>query len=459
MKKQVLSFCRKLTKASAGLGLLFFIVALVSCAPGESPFVAIGDSNTEGVQSADANLRTQPNAYPSLIAKQVGFKLPLPLILSTPLGVVGDARFRVRPFPDQPAASLAVAGADTWDVINDKASMGGTREIDLMLPPRFGQSQLEIAATSPAPFVVAWVGNNDVLGAVLAFDQLNETQIGLSMTSVRSFRTNFQIIANRLKAANKRVIYGNIPDVTKIGYLVDGDDLKRILGINPGLPDGHFTTIVTMFLLKLGLVCPDILQDPNFTLEPEEIDLINQRIEKFNKKIDKIANESSAMVVDIKDLFDKLVTNPPVIGNTRLGAEYLRGLFSLDGVHPSNIGQALVANAFIATHNSRYGEKLPVNPLSEAQLAQIAREDPFVDIDGDGVVRGRPGAGLLETLAPFLGISGDNEDFAVAAPEARRDGKRFIEEYLNTRGYEPDTVQRWRQEDTIAMFKDIFGLK
>jgi hypothetical protein len=459
MKKQVLSFCRKSTKSLAGFGLLFFIVALVSCAPGESPFVAIGDSNTEGVQSADANLRTQPNGFPSLIAKQVGFQLPLPLILSTPLGVVGDTRFRTRLFPGQPAANLAVAGADTSDVIYDMAYKGGTREIDLVLPPRFGQSQLEIAATSPSPFVIAWVGNNDVLGAVLAFDQLNETQIGLSMTSVQSFRTNFQVIAGRLKAAKKRVIYGNIPDVTKIGYLVDGDDLKRILGINPGLPDGHFTTIVTMFLLKLGLVGPDILQDPNFTLEPEEIDLINQRIEKFNKKIDKIAKKSSAMVVDIKDLFDELVTNPPVIGNTTLGAEYLRGLFSLDGVHPSNIGQALIANAFIATHNGHYGEKLPVKPLSAAQLEQIAREDPFVDIDGDGVVRGRPGAGLLETLAPFLGISGDDEG-NMAAPRAERpDGKRFIEEYLNARGYDPDTVQRWRQEDTIAMFKDVFGLK
>jgi hypothetical protein len=275
---------------------------------------------------------------------------------------------------------------------------------------------------------------------------------------VRSFGKNFQIIVNSLKAANKRVIYGNIPDVTKIGYLVDGDDLDRILGINPGLPAGHFTTIVTLFLLKLGLVGPDILQDPNFTLEPEEIDLINQRIEKFNKKIDKIANESSAMVVDIKDLFDKLVTNPPVIGSTRLGAEYLRGLFSLDGVHPSNIGQALVANAFIATHNSRYGEKLPVKPLSEAQLLQIARDDPFVDLDGDGVVRERPGAGLLETLAPFLGVSGDEEGVTADVRAVRSDGNRIIEEYLRIMGYDPGAVNRWRREDSIAMFKDIFGL-
>ena len=68
----------------------------------------------------------------------------------------------------------------------------------------------------------------------------------------------------------------------------------------------------------------------------------------------------------------------PGIGNITIGADYLGGLFSLDGVHPSNIGQALVARAFIETHNSRYREKLPVNQLSEAQLLNIVRDDPFL---------------------------------------------------------------------------------
>jgi hypothetical protein len=34
-----------------------------------------------------------------------------------------------------------------------------------------------------------------------------------------------------------------------------------------------------------------------------------------------------------------------------------------------------------------------------------------VDKDGDGRVTGRPGAGLLETLSPLLGFSGDLNDF------------------------------------------------
>jgi hypothetical protein len=458
MQKQLLSFSLKSTKASAAVVLAFLIIALASCAPGESPFVAIGDSNTEGVQSADANLRTQPNCYPNLIAKQVGFQLPLPLILSTPLGVVGDTRFRKRLFPNLPTANQGVAGADTWDIIYETASKDAIREIDLVLPPHFEHSQLDIAATSPAPFVIAWVGNNDVLGAVLAFDQLNKEQIGQAMTSVEDFETNFGIIVDRLSTAKKRVIYGNIPDVTKIGYLVDGDDLKRILGFNPGLPDGHFTTIVTMFLLKLNLVGPEILTDENFVLNAEEVAIINERIEAFNTIVGATVPASSALVVDINALFEDFIDNPPTFIGITLGPEFLLGLFSLDGVHPSNIGQALIANAFIAAHNNRFQKKLPVNPLSEAQLAQTTWEDPFVDIDGDGVVRGRPGAGLLETLAPFLGISGDNEDFSAAATAARRDGKRFIEEYLNARGYDPDAVQRWRREDTIAMFKDIFGL-
>jgi hypothetical protein len=436
---------------------------IVSCTPGESPFVAIGDSVTEGVQSADANLQTQPNCFPYLIARQIGFILPLPWILSNPLGVVGDAQFRSRLFPDQPTANFAVSGADISDVLLDTASDNGDREIDLVLPPYLGMSQIEIVEISTAPFVIAWVGNNDVLGAVTAFDELNETHIRDAMTSAINFEDDFQELAGRLSAAGKMAIYGNIPDVTKIGFLVDGEDLRRILGDDFGLKEGNFTTIVVIFLLRLGLVGAEILLDPNFILDETEIGIIQERTEIFNDIIDETVSDTSivvdgsAVVIDIYKLFDDYAAEPPIFAGITLKPNYLEGLFSLDGVHPSNIGQALIANAFIEANNDNFMFK--VDPLIEEELNQITLEDPFVDVDGDGVVRGRPGAGLLETLAPFLGVSGDNEKFIFAMSEVPQDGQRVVKEYLKLKGYDSGLVDRWGKSDSIDMFRDIFGLK
>jgi len=36
--------------------------------------------------------------------------------------------------------------------------------------------------------------------------------------------------------------------------------------------------------------------------------------------------------------------------------------------------------------------------------------------------------------------------------------RNYIEEYLRIMGYDPGAVNRWRREDSIAMFKDVFGL-
>jgi len=441
-------------------GLCFNIV---SCTPGESPFVAIGDSVTEGVQSADTNLQTQPNCFPYLIAKQIGYKLPLPWILSSPLGVVGDAQFRARLFPDRPAANFAVSGADISDILLDTASENGDKEIDLVLPPYLGMSQIEIAEINTAPFVIAWAGNNDVLGAVTAFDELNGMHILDAMTSVINFEEDFQKLASRLSAAGKMVVYGNLPDVTKIGFLVDRDDLERILGDDFDLEEGNFTTIVVMFLLKLGLVGAEIFKDPNLILDEIEIGIIQKRIQDLNDIIDEtvsdnsIVADGSAVVVDINMLFDDYAADPPIFAGITIKRNYLEGLFSLDGVHPSNIGHALIASAFIEAYNDNF--MFNVDPIIEEELNQITLDDPFVDVDGDGVVRGRPGAGLLETLAPFLGVSGDNEEFAVAMSAVPQDGQRVVKEYLKLKGYDPSLVDGWKKSDTINMFRDIFGLK
>src|SRR5438093_2582183 len=53
-------------------------------------FVGMGDSIGEGVQSADANLFTQPFSFPNLIASRMSAPFPIPLIRTNPVASVSS---------------------------------------------------------------------------------------------------------------------------------------------------------------------------------------------------------------------------------------------------------------------------------------------------------------------------------------------------------------------------------
>jgi hypothetical protein len=59
--------------------------------------------------------------------------------------------------------------------------------------------------------------------------------------------------------------------------------------------------------------------------------------------------------------------------------------------------------------NTQYGANF--SPVDPDTVTYFFLTDPFIDKDRDGRVTGRFGAGLLETIAIMLGISGDPDDF------------------------------------------------
>lgn len=457
-----------LSRTSVGRRLaeiLVFCVCLgvfcFSSAEAQVPIMlGMGDSIGEGVQSADANLRTQRFSYLKLLAGQVGTRFPLPLIVSSPLGVIGDTTFRSRLRPYVAASNLSVAGADVHSLLYDRADALSEDEIDsetdLVLFPRVG-SQMEIAESiGGAPFIVCWIGNNDVLSAALSFYQLDASQ----MTPVEEFEPDFKEIALTFWALRSNVVFANIPDVTKIGFLVDRQDLMKFLGSDFDLPEGHFTTIVVMLLIRLGLDDGSLLKDPDFVLDSDEVALIQERTEIFNEIIKDAAESIGMPVVDINALFDEIDKNPPTFFGIPVTPRFLGGIFSLDGVHPSNIGHALAANAFIETINSHFHVEIPL--VSDRDLHGIFLMDPFQDKDGDGRVRGRFGAGLLETLGPVLGISGDKNDFVPDGFPPQIDpalGRQFIQRFLALQGGDSQMASEWNKWDAIEAFRHIFGVE
>ena len=102
-----------------------------------------------------------------------------------------------------------------------------------------------------------------------------------------------------------------------------------------------------------------------------------------------------------------------------------------------------------AAANQAYGLSIP--EISSAGLVQIFNADPFIDFAGNGVVAGRPFTGLLDTLGPFLGISG-----SVSGPAAKPTAAEFMRQYHLAKGENPD--QAFTPQDVIDAVKEMLGL-
>jgi len=289
--------------------------------------IALGDSIGEGVQSADASIASQIFSYPSLIAYFVGFPFRLPLIKTSPLGVVGSTSNRARLDTSHDPLNLAISGADVHSLLYERANAVSPdlidSETDLVLFPRLG-SQMEIVehVSQFVPlFITCWIGNNDVLSAVISFDRLNASQL----TPVENFRSDFSEITDRLNALGRPVVFANIPDVTNIGFLIDRNDLIKFQGSDYGLREGEYTSIVVMFLIRLGLDGKSLVQNPDFVLDSSEVALIQERITTFNRIIQEETAKYNFPVVDINAMLDAFITDPPSFFGIPLTTRYLGG--------------------------------------------------------------------------------------------------------------------------------------
>jgi hypothetical protein len=85
------------------------------------------------------------------------------------------------------------------------------------------------------------------------------------------------------------------------------------------------------------------------------------------------ARPGSAVLVDVHTLIDQIYTNGYAVPGRDLNSGLLGGLFSLDGIHPTNTGYAILANLFIKTMNSNLNTNIP-----SVDVNRVAQKDPLV---------------------------------------------------------------------------------
>ncbi len=95
----------------------------------------------------------------------------------------------------------------------------------------------------------------------------------------------------------------------------------------------------------------------NWVLSKNEIDEIKTATDAYNVTIETAANTYGLAFVDAKALMTEISSSTGLTANNyTLTSTYVTGgTFSLDGVHPSPRGYALIANAFLRAINEKYG--------------------------------------------------------------------------------------------------------
>jgi len=99
---------------------------------------------------------------------------------------------------------------------------------------------------------------------------------------------------------------------------------------------------------------------------------LNERTRAYNAIIKAETDRVDGLLVDTNQFVSRINALGYVVGKERLTTRFRGGLFSLDGVHPSHTGYAIVANYFIEKMNARFG--LRMKPVS---IEQVWDADPL----------------------------------------------------------------------------------
>ncbi len=267
-----------------------------------------------------------------------------------------------------------------------------------------GKSIFKQAVALNPDLVSFWLGNNDVLGFA--------TSGGVSPSSPTStpiFTALYTQAIGTLHAAlpNAKIVVANIPDVRAIpffntlgpeiaGLLPAGYYLRYQMHGNsgPAFDSTRFTESNPPLICLTGAAYAPLLGHPTgkwytdhgypalppgidttkpFGLHPQNpwpdalvLDATEQAtagasVQAFNAVIASVAATNKAAVVDMNGFFNSVKANGYHTSGMTFTADYISGgLFSFDGVHPSDQGSGVVANQFILAMNSSFGWSIPL---------------------------------------------------------------------------------------------------
>jgi len=376
-----------------------------------TPLGSLGNSLTAGYINGGIKFTGQLACFPNLLSQvMTGRSLQMPLVGEpglgsesgmSPLYIDETGALTREPLTQDPTLmamnltypvpydNLGVPGATTNQILNVMAGDEADNALfDLILRnsalPGGGTCMGQMERIAP-DILTAWSGNNEILGGALSGSpQSDDPLLPGYVVPLAAFQADFVEMCDRIEAmAPEMVAVANIPPITAIPYTrffgtgsvpgvnrwvmeedLDGDDdpVQLVLLHSP------ISDCVQCYLPSCQFdpqtPCDTIPADATLTVA--ETALIDGTIADYNAFIATEVADRGWALVDINTAFLALPTSSddgpanvifPWLVNpmTGVGTQNVNSAFTLDGVHPSEKGAAVVANEFLAAFNATYG--------------------------------------------------------------------------------------------------------
>jgi lysophospholipase L1-like esterase len=368
-------------------------------------YVAIGNSITAGFQSGGINDSTQQQAYPRLLAIQMGTQYKYASLVAPGCPPpIANFQTQARVGAGSTGTTCALRSpASVTDVLNnvgvpdarvlDPTSVTAPASNALTTLILGGKTQVQRALDARPSFVTIWIGANDVLQA--AYTGILTPTPGVSngiVSTQAQFQASYDLMLKQLLDSMpglKGVLIG-VPLASSIPLMSSGaliaaspaiqGAMAQIAG-KPVVVDPNcvgsaalVTTPLLLNLIRAGSIAPVIScqagSDPTdprvgnlFVLDAQEGATLAGVIAGYNAYIKSKADAIGFGYWDPNPTLTGIRGSPQSLPFPSFAPTGTFGTaFTLDGVHPSAEGQKLIANSLIGVINGKYGTTLKPIP-------------------------------------------------------------------------------------------------
>ncbi|NGM66637.1 SGNH/GDSL hydrolase family protein [Sphingobacterium sp. SGR-19] len=381
-----------------------------------SKYIAVGNSLTAGFADGGLYLEGQQVAFPNLIAeqlRQVGggdFRSPFfsenerngsgylqlkDLVNGQPVmeNVTDNLAYREPGKLSKHAGDMENLGVPGMRLdLSTQGWFGGLNMyFERLLPDAdvSTKTYIDFATERDHTFFSFWLGNNDVLGNAMNGAVTNPDDPTTVLTETATFEYVYREFITKLTENEQKGVVATIPDVTAIPFFTtvtraaliaavkaeSGQDIQDIyIETGPGTP--RAATDNDLFVLPFasaGLLgsmsadspypyglYPDNPVESQYVLDSDEVTAIQARVKAFNNVIKQVAEEKRLALADAHAYLNRVKEPGIVYNGVVINASFITGnAFSLDGVHLTPMGNAIIANLFIDAINKQYRSRIP----------------------------------------------------------------------------------------------------
>ncbi|WP_430817860.1 hypothetical protein [Carboxylicivirga sp. RSCT41] len=326
----------------------------------------------------------------------------------------------------------SILGERVYDATNQNFGVPGAKVTHLVTPgygqanPYFARfastdvtSVLGDASVADPTFFSCWLAGYDVLGFALAG---GVGGIGNGLTDITDpavYESAMGAMLSTLTAKGAKGVMGNIPDVSSIPFFTTVPynafviDAATAAALNAnyaaynaaaeslGLPKMEFVEGPNAFVIydaaipaelgsrrqatandrllltaqseamSWGPTSDPILGD-EFVLTVDELAMISEYTATFNAINKTLAESFDLAFFDCKALLEQLNTTGLIIDGNHYTSTFVSGgIFSLDGVHTTGRGSAIIANALIDAINAKYDASVPRANINDYDMVEF----------------------------------------------------------------------------------------